>query len=621
MGKHLWRKHSYARVEKEDPGCIWTVFRLTNHHPWHTVKRMLPYINHKPHKTALTNEQIEFHNAEEFEDDVMSNYSASFDSSPSGGGSGSRKRSIKARIKAILADKSNKSGKVNTIQEHELLALKEACNDLGAPTLISLLKSNPKLLTTVNPENESPKGVKDEYVGVLELFKVDQKLFLQVLQDSPPKKHRLVKSGSFPFSNNTAQRSVTVGRTPSKIEHKHTEVWPVSNQGHELRKAKSHNIARSSSLKESLDRYGPLNDATSNNNSKATMNKNLSKSLKLTSEKDFAKLSDQHGRKSFRERMFVPEVDSDMPRASLDSFLQSRSSQSDEVRVVRLESPPTEINVPDCTEASAESNTDVKGISSFAGDQIESIQEVEIVELIDDHNCETNGGISSDFEQDFDFQQDHTDNVNWQVLEDSPIDDAVQARDAHPVDTGKYETDYSDENLQYVKYVLDLIGFTTTNEQLEAWHSPDQPLDPALFDGIEICCPFEPKPSPNKETAVMTSSHRKLVFDLINEALFDTHENSYTYYPKALTSSCIVHSKSKSTSRVVEQVWKFVREFLRWQPELDSELNYAVEHDLTRYKSGWSNLQTDCELLAIDLEDWIFSELLDEIVCCVKKVE
>ncbi|KAK9734822.1 hypothetical protein RND81_04G165200 [Saponaria officinalis] len=613
MGKHIRRKQSYVRVEKEDPGCIWTIFRLMNHHPWHNVKKMLPYINHKPHKSSLTDEEIEFHNSEELEEDVMTNYSASVHSSPSRGGSGSRKRSIKARIKALLADKANKSGKVNTIQEHELLALKEACNNLGTPTLISFLNSNPKLSTTVNPVDESPKASKEEYVGVLDLFKVDRELFSQVLHNSP-KKHRLVKSGSFPFTNNAAARnSLSVGRTPSKLEHKHTEVWPVSNQGLELRKAKSHNIARSSSLKESVDRYGHLIDTTStNNNNKGIMNKNLSKSLKLTTENDFSKLSDQHGRRSFRERMFLPEVESDMPRASLDCFLNNLSSQGDEVRVVRLESPPTEIK----SITPAESNTDVKGISSVDGDREESIQEIEIVELIEDRNCERNDGISANIEVDVDFHQDHTENVNVNILEDLLIGDDVQGPDAHPIQAGKYEIDSCDENLQYVKYVLDIIGFTTTNEQLEAWHSPNQPLDPALFDGIEVCCPFEPKPSSNKESALLTSTGRKILFDLINEALFDTHENSYAYYPKALTANCVVHPESGSRSRVVEQVWEFVREYIRWKPELDTELNKAMEHELSRHKSGWSNVQTDCELLGIDLEDWIFSELLDEIICC-----
>ncbi|KAH9609778.1 hypothetical protein KSS87_012768 [Heliosperma pusillum] len=575
---------------------------------------------------SVTNEPIEFHDAQDFEEDAMTNYSASVTSSPSRSGSGSRKRSIKARIKALLAEKTNKSGKVNTIQEHELLALKEACADLGAPTLISLLKANPKLVATLNPVDDSTnnlaratsvnrKDSKEEYVGVLELFKVDQDVFLKIVQNSPPKKHKLVKSGSFPFSKSSSSNSSTLGRTPSKLEHKHNEVWPTPNQGYELRKAKSHNIVRSSSLKDSLGKYGHLVDTTSNN--KRIMNRDLSKSLKLTNEKDFA-LSDQHGRRSFRERMFMPEVESEAPRASLDCFL-NLMSRGDDVRVLRLDSPPGELNGQSHTTGPTESMTAVNNYITSFGEQRETISEVEIVEVTEDDNCHINEGISSVSVSDGECQQDQIECVDWPILEES----STMSHSTSTLEIGEdvqenNEMDNCSENLQYVKYVLDIIGFTTTSNELielEAWHSPDQPLDPALFDGIEICCPFEPKPCSNKEM-VMSSFDRKILFDMINEALFVIHENSYAYYPKALTYSCIVHPELKGKSRVVEQVWEFVDEWLTWRPEVDVELNVAVTHDLSRHKSGWSNLQTDSELLAIDLEDWIFSELLDEIVFC-----
>ncbi|XP_074295085.1 protein TRM32-like isoform X2 [Silene latifolia] len=632
MGKHLWKKQSYVRVEKEDPGCVWTVFRLMNYHPWHNVKKMLPYINQKPHKSSfkVTDEPIEFHDAQDSEEDAMTNYSAFVTSSPSRSGSGSKKRSIKARIKALLADKPNKSGKVNTIQEHELLALKEACNDFGAPTLISLLKANPKLLSTLNPVDDStnltrttsvnrPKDSKDEYVGVLELFKVDQEVFLKILQDSPPKKkHRLVKSGSFPFSKSSSSNSSTLGRTPSKLEHKHNEVWPTPNQGYELRKAKSHNIVRSSSLKDSLEKYGRLIDTTTSNN-KRVLNKELSKSLKLTNEKEFA-LSDQHGRRSFRERMFMPEDESEAPRASLDCFL-NHISRGDDVRVLRLDSPPGELNGQSHKTTPTESNIDTQSIISFGVEQGEGIPEVKIVEVTEDHNRHRNEGtISSISGSDVECQLDQIECVDWPTLEESStISHSTSTLEIGEDVQENHEMDNCSENLQYVKYVLDIIGFTTTSNELlelEAWHSPDQPLDPAIFDGIEICCPFEPKPSSNKEMIVMSSFQRKILFDLINEALFVIHENSYAYYPKALTYSCTVHPELKGKSRVVEQIWEFVDEWVTWTPEVDVELNVAVAHDLSRHKNGWSNLQTDCELLAIDLEDWIFSELLDEIVGC-----
>ncbi|XP_074270228.1 uncharacterized protein LOC141593176 [Silene latifolia] len=492
MGKHLWRKQTSVRVGKNGPGCIWTVFRLLNYHPWQNVKRMLmlPYIKQKSRKkrAKMINEQIGFSKMAELEEDTVTKY-YSVNSRPSGTGSSSRKKSIKNRIKALLAYSLSNCGKVNSIQEHELLA----------PTLISLLKaSNPKLLAAINPAHESANlsraeivkhnELMEEYVGVFELFKVDQDAFLEILQDhSPRKKHRLVKSGSFPFSNNAPSRnSVTFGKTPKKLEHKLNEVWPPipNQQGYELRKSRSQNIGRSSSL---------------------------SKSLRLTNE-------------NLGLRTYLSETD--------------------------------------------------------------------------DHDCETNNGIFSVSGIYMHSQQQETEKLeNCSIIEDSfeKVED-VQSHDG--ID--------SNESLQYVKFVLDIIGLTTTNDQLgSVWHTLHQPLDPALFDDVEIFYPFEP------------ISERRILFDLLNEALFEIHEHSYTYYPKPLTSSCVVHHiVRKVGNHVLDQIWKFIREYLLWQPETDVDFDSVIVHELSRHQSGWRNLQRDTEVLAVDLEDWIFDELLGEIVCC-----
>ncbi|KAH9607791.1 hypothetical protein KSS87_022440 [Heliosperma pusillum] len=478
--------------------------------------------------------------------------------------------SIKARIKALLADSVRKRGKVNSIQEHEMLALKDVCNDLGAPTLMSFLKaSNPKLLTAINPADESANLSRaesfkhnesmEEYMGVFELFKVDQDAFLKILRDSPRKKHKLVKSGSFPFSNDQSRNSVTFGKTPKKLEHKINEVWPIHyQQGYELRKSRSQNIGRSSSLKGSLDRYGPLIDATSKNED--ILNKQLSKSLKLTTEKDFEILSCRYG----------------------------------------------------------------WGSSSFGIEQGENIPQLEIIaERSGDHDCKTNKEISSVSGIDMHSQHDQTENLeHCPIVEDSVTTyhstvenvEEVQSPDLHSVAFGKDEID-STESLQYVKFVLNIVGFTTTYDQLGVWHTLHQLLDPVLFDDVEICYTFEPKPSSKKEI-VMSTSQRKILFDLLNEALLKIHETSYAYFPKPLTSSCVVHPVRKEENWIVEQVCEFISEYLLWQPENDEDFDGVIVHELSRQKSGWSNLQRDTEVLAVDLEDWIFDELLDEIVYC-----
>jgi len=174
----------------------------------------------------------------------------------------------------------------------------------------------------------------------------------------------------------------------------------------------------------------------------------------------------------------------------------------------------------------------------------------------------------------------------------------------------------SNVELQYAKYVLDLMGFTAGEDPYGAWHSLDQPLDPALFDGIEVCCPFEAKLWNKEAVGTLSKYHRKVLFALINEALMYVHERSYVYYPKLLSYSCHVRPAPKGKNQVVEEVWEFMSQYLRWRQELDPVLNLAVPRDLSEEGRGWMNLQTDSECLALYLEDSIFDELLEEIICC-----
>ncbi|KAL2898990.1 Protein TRM32 [Bienertia sinuspersici] len=589
MGKHLWRKHSYVRVEDDQPGCIWTVFRMMNHHPWHNVKKMLPYKKHKPHEKSPKSKELKpeeehgFSNTLELQEDTTLNYSASVNSSSSRGGSAS-KRSIKARIKSLMKEKDNSTKSDILIEEQNvLLGNEERGYDTSAPTLMSLLKANPKLIRSISRGDES-RSVKhgvhvkhkdsmkeDEFVGILELFNVDQDLFLTILDDVTPRKPRLVKSGTFP------SRNPSIEKQPSKIEHKHNEVWPTrSSNERELRKVKSQGVARSSSLKESLERYGYLFDSSSNR----AIKKHLSKSFRFANEKEFVLSSGFQGRRSFKDRLNLSESE------SLSSFTMSEPlhNKSDgEMKGLKVDSPRD-------FECSSKSQLH---------EQRQSVEE-EIDTTTMTSNCETNAQeVCSQGDDDVEI-------VEWPISEESN-----NTRDSNE----QFLEDYYNEDLQYVKFVLDIIGIDMEENQLQEWHNENQPLDPALFDGIEVCCPFEPKTS-NKDVMCMSSSHRKLLFDLINEALIDIHEKSYSsFYPKALSYWCHVCPKTKGKSRNIEGFWEFVREYLSWRPELDPTLDGAVAHDLSKDKNGWVNLQVDSEGIGLELEELIFNELLDEIIC------
>jgi len=147
------------------------------------------------------------------------------------------------------------------------------------------------------------------------------------LQDSP-RKHGLARSGTYPSPNN--KYGLGFGRTPSKVENKHTEIWPVMSQGHELRRAKSLRMLRSSSLNETLEKFGDLVDAKTR--------KEIKKFPSL-SEKEFTSFGDHHlHQKSFSERLFLLDTESHSygssaaPRISHDIFNNRRGSRLDSPR-------------------------------------------------------------------------------------------------------------------------------------------------------------------------------------------------------------------------------------------------------------------------------------------------
>ncbi|XP_021841668.2 protein TRM32 [Spinacia oleracea] len=596
MGKYLRRKQSYISVGEDHPGCIWAVFQMFNYHPWHNVRKMLPYKKHKSSldqstKSKGINPEVEhgINHSQELEEDLVFKHLASVNS---GDGSVS-KRSLKARIKAFMKEKSNSRELDMVVQEPEFQGHKNKCDDDDcAPSLLSLLKANPKLIKSTNQVDVASNmnqgtNVKqkdsNDFVGVLELYKVDYDLFLRVMQDSPPRKLKLVKCGTFPSLN-----PCNFETRQTKVEqHKYNEVWPVSGNARVLQKAKSQGIARSSSITDySLDKFGYLFDTSSNK----AIKKHLSKSLRLKNDKDFGLLNDLQGQRSFKERDYLSESESHLFTSNEPSRASLKRWNNTNYGEMKLRhDSPREVESP------AESQT-----------QRQSFEE-QFDAMAAARNRETNlEGCSS--------QKDEIEIVDWPISEESP---SVLISPSSISRNLEEETQLDDQfsvDYQYVKYVIDIAGLATTENQCDEWHSQTQPLDPALFDGIEVCCPFEPKSS-DKDTIFISRSNRKVVFDLINEALIDIHERSNVYYPKALLSGCHVCPTRNGKRLGVGQVWKYVGEYLSWRAELDPSLDVAVSHDLSKDKNGWLNLQTDAEGLGLELEDLIFNELLDEIVC------
>ncbi|GJU54175.1 hypothetical protein Tco_1227889 [Tanacetum coccineum] len=114
-----------------------------------------------------------------------------------------------------------------------------------------------------------------------------------------------------------------------------------------------------------------------------------------------------------------------------------------------------------------------------------------------------------------------------------------------------------------------------------------------------------------EDTQRIINDHHLLLFDLVNEALLEIHNNTYTYCPHPLTYRSNVHPMPVGF-RVLEEVWDLVNIYLRWNQELQPSLDDAVSRDLAK-GDEWMNLQADAEFVGIELEEMIADDLLDEL--------
>ena len=160
----------------------------------------------------------------------------------------------------------------------------------------------------------------------------------------------------------------------------------------------------------------------------------------------------------------------------------------------------------------------------------------------------------------------------------------------------------------YVKEVLELSGFTG-NESLGIWHSDDQPVDPLVYEELERCLLFNPECSRRNDG----QCYHLLLFDLINEVLMEIYGRSYSYYPRSLSS--LAHIRPMPAGdHVLHEVWTLISWYLSSSSHNYLSLDHFVNKDLGK-DDGWMNLQFDSECVGLELDDLIFDDLVEEILC------
>uniref|UniRef100_A0A6N2N183 DUF4378 domain-containing protein n=1 Tax=Salix viminalis TaxID=40686 RepID=A0A6N2N183_SALVM len=198
----------------------------------------------------------------------------------------------------------------------------------------------------------------------------------------------------------------------------------------------------------------------------------------------------------------------------------------------------------------------------------------------------------------------HTMTVTEDVIEKIDFTSNILNNGSH-----SYQVDAKDKaEFDYVKDVLTLSGFTG-NALHGTWNSDDQPVHHSIFEEAEGCMLLDPECCGNEGG----NCHHLLLFDLINEVLMEIYVNSYTYYPVPLSS--LSHARPMPVERhVLEEVWTNISWYLSSTTEGNHSLDYALSRDLAK-SDGWMKLHYDTECAGLELEDLIFEDILDEILC------
>ncbi|KAL5742757.1 hypothetical protein ACOSP7_029489 [Xanthoceras sorbifolium] len=216
--------------------------------------------------------------------------------------------------------------------------------------------------------------------------------------------------------------------------------------------------------------------------------------------------------------------------------------------------------------------------------------------------------IHSTGEQDSLTSHQHESSMDTAVAHVSDFD-KVDIPSNKNIDTLHAKVDTKDKaKFDYVRNVLELSGFSR-NESLGAWHSDDQPVDPSVYEEVEVCIPLEADCTGN---VYGDCDLMMLLFDVINEVLMDIYERSYSYYPTPLSSLSRIHPMPAGY-HVLKEVWENISWYLHLTPEVDQSLDYIVGRDLAK-GDEWMNLQFDTECVALEVEELIFEDLLEEVI-------
>ncbi|MED6151623.1 hypothetical protein PIB30_084248 [Stylosanthes scabra] len=514
-----------------------------------------------------------------------------------------------------------------------------------------------------SPEH-SPPEVPSKVKSKRYFFDLRKKI-MQIIEENKKEKHRIAMDAivdKIPQGNKHSKLSKKYTHDPllkdpavTDIEGKESST--KSGYGRCLSSSsfnkRPQSTVRTASLKDSAGKYSQLyetcfNTDQANCSNKATENiksKDDEKTSVLTTEKTFQRfLSLPHNiaPNSEDSSVFLSSQSSFRQRnreSLLRSFKKACDSNS-EVLLQALEDDAIQESILNALEPK---RTLVRSESRSEADASVNVSDCASCsdELVTGHGTESTqmlGESNSVFSCDTNFLEDtfEFDNLNLldgELFFDTELDqkeevgrgDKTQKLKNLSKNSNYYkipcvEVDPSHESaFNYVRKVLELSGLTSSSdESLEMWYSDNQPVNPSVYEELEGCLLLDPADCYGDNNIIDKGDdghyycNHLLLFDIVNEGLLEIFGRSYSYYPRSLSSLSHVHPLPVGED-VVRKVWAVISWYLRSTSEPYPTLDYYVSRDLAK-DDGWMNLQFDSECVALELDDLIFDDLLDEII-------
>ncbi|KAM5583669.1 protein TRM32 [Rosa sericea] len=654
-------------------GCMWSLMHILDYHRWHSVKKILPGRKHSrgrirgsgsrkatlknrdngekkelsaeaeplpaisqeevmessPSKKPITSNQLkkdishdQFYDHVDLLELIKANkdFFLKFLQDPDVNRNqfpGLHKSNTKVRLTKSSSFPVADSSRARSVMPS---TLKHKQNEIWSfPKGEKLLASTraPKLVTSESQE-DLPEGFR--YQGWNQLVMSRFKDIKQKLMHAPQES----KKGNTPTSTETL-----VPEDPSGCDGKEMSETPEMITGEERSKIdglddtlgkRKRRVSRTSSLDESLNRYSQLFESSCRSEAKL----HHSMSLKLRSEEKVS--STGNAQKSTRRNLSLPDLD------SLCSFLNGPPRDA-----FRLGIPVKNV-VDHKTSKENDSHIGPKSVSlnvdTDKSERLEAILETEFQNSIDEQSDrEDLHEYVVEPEEEEESRTHEQRDIGFTM---SPEGEKAQPSESCTLESYSSELSISEElcssakceqteieqtnmdhhssqfvhkmddpELNYVRDVLELSGFMG-NEYLGTWYSMDQPLDPSVVKELEARFHHQHEITGNWD--------HQLLFDLVNETLLDIHERSYTYFPRALSFSGSKHRPMPKGQHLLEDVWTRISSYMSFRPELVQSLDDILARDLAKADT-WMNLQWETECVALELEDLIFEELLDEVIC------